>query len=130
MTNPRYETAGSLAEIPRLSSLRYSRAYTLTIEALHTMCCESGNTRERLKKIDPEFFSLRSEDVPERDGVRELVVELHRLVTHYPPRWEGDGVVAATLSQSHHTILKQMAQLIWDVHQKLSQYMQSGHALN
>lgn len=81
--------------------------------------------RERLEKIDPEFFSLLTEDVPESCGVRATFVELHRLATRLPPRWEGEGRIAATLSQSHHTKLRDITQLIWEAHQKFLQYMQS-----
>jgi hypothetical protein len=109
---------------PRLGSLQYGRAYTLAIEALHTMCCESGSMRERLQKVDPEFFALRPDDLPETEGVRASFVEFHELATRLEPRWPGDGVVAATLNQSHHTKLARMAQLVWDIHRDFSHYMQ------
>jgi hypothetical protein len=112
--------------LPRLGVLRYSRAYTLTIEALHTMCCGSGNTRERLQEVDPEFFSLRPEELPKEEGVQAHFIEFQQLATRLEGRWSGEGSVAATLDQSHHTNLKQMAQLLWDIHRGFSQYMQSG----
>ena len=125
MTKQQSEATRSHLDNSPLGALRFSRAYTFTIEALHTMCCEAGTTRERLAKIDPEFFSLRPEDVPEGCGVRATFVELHGLATRLPPRWEGEGRIAATLGQSHHTKLRQIAQLIWEAHQNFSQFMQS-----
>jgi hypothetical protein len=110
---------------PRLGALRYSRAYTLTIEALHTLCCASGSTRERLQQVDPEFFALRPNDLPENEGVRASFEKLHRLATRLEPRWKEEGKVSATLAQSHHTKLKEMAQLVWDIHRGFSRYMQS-----
>lgn len=110
---------------PGLGALRYSRAYTLTIEALHTMCCASGSMRERLQQIDPEFFALMPNDLPENEGVRASFEELHRLATQLEPRWQEEGRVSATLEPSHHTKLKEMAQRVWEIHRDFSRYMQS-----
>ena len=109
----------------RLGALRYSRAYTLTIEALHTMCCEAGTMRERLQQVDPEFFALKSDDLPESEDVRTSFEQFHQMAARLEPRWKEEGQFTATLGQSHHTNLKAMAQLVWDIHRDFSRYMQS-----
>ena len=109
----------------RLVALRYSRAHTLLTEALHTLSCEPGGMRERLNQIDPEFFALRTEDLPEAEGLRASFAELRHLVTRLDPSTKDEGRVAATLRQSHHTKLKAMAQLIWNIHRDFPRYMQS-----
>ena len=110
---------------PRLGVLRYSQAYTLVIEALHTMCCESGSMRERLQQIDPEFFALKPEDLPESEGVRASFEELANLAMQLEPSKQDEGRVSANLNQSQHTRLEAMAQLVWNIHRDFSRYMQS-----
>lgn len=109
---------------PRLGVLRYSRAYTLSIEALHTLCCGRGNVRSRLQAIDIEYYCLRDEDVPDAGEIRTKVDRLRRLATHVSPRWEGEGNLQATLGTAHYTVLERIAQLAWDFHREFSEYMQ------
>ena len=110
---------------PAMSVLRYSRAYTLTIEALHTLCCTPGAMRDRLAQIDPEFFVLSPDVFPEGEEVRDNFVKLYGLATRYEPRSDGEGRISATLARSHHSKLKEMLQLVWDLHRGFSQYMNS-----
>jgi len=112
--------------VPRLGTLRYNRAYALTIEALHTMCCQSGRTRERLQKIDAEFFALNAEGFPEGEGVRTSYEDLRAIATSLEQRCEGDGRITSSLAQLHHTKLAKVAQLLWDIHRDFSRYMQSA----
>jgi hypothetical protein len=110
---------------PRLGVLRYSRAYTLTVEALYTMCCEPGSMRERLQKVDLEFFSLYAEDFPEQEGVRASYERLRSLVISLEPRREGEGRIASSLAQRAHAQLAEVAQLLWETHRDFSLYMQT-----
>lgn len=109
----------------RLEALRYQRAYGLTVDALHTLSCAPGGMKERLQRIDLEFFTLSSNDLPESGGVRERFGRLHGLVTSKDARCPGEGRVAATLDQLHHTKLKSIAQIIWDIHAEFSAFMRS-----
>ena len=111
---------------PKLSVLRYNRAFSLTTDALHTMCCETGSMRERLQKIDRAFYSFSSTDVPVENGIRDLFSELKTLVTAKNPTWSGEGTIDATLSSTHHTKLKKLAELIWSLHCNFSKFMQGG----
>ena len=104
--------------------LRYSVAYTLSIEAIHTLCCENGNLRSRLGAIDPEYYSLREKDLPEHGSIRTNFASLYSMATESPPSQFHDGRLAASLSAAHYTKLKKIAQFVWDVHRELSEYMQ------
>jgi hypothetical protein len=108
----------------RLRDLRYSRAYTLSLEALHTLCCRRGNVRSRLQLIDAEYYSLRDTDLPDAGNLRSSFEKLLSLVTPMSPRWKGDGRIPATLAGAHYTALERAAQLVWEVHQEFSVYMQ------
>lgn len=125
MSTTESSSAGPRRRIAATGVLRYSRAYTLTIEALHTLSCGAGGMRERLRQIDPEFFSLEPEALPEAEGVRESFVRLKQLATRFEPRGSYEGRIVATIEQSHHSKLKAITQLIWDIHRDFSQYMQS-----
>lgn len=109
---------------PSLGALRFSRSYILSTAALHTLCCSNGNLRSRLDAVDPEYFLLSSEQLPDFGAVRSNFAKLHSLATKNAPRWEHDGRLAATLSTAHHTALKKIAQLVWDVHREFSEYRQ------
>jgi hypothetical protein len=106
-----------------LGALRFSRAYTLSIEALHTLCCSNGNLRLRLEAVDPEYYLLASEQLPDFGAIRFKFAELKTLATKNDPRWEHDGWIPATLSTAHHTVLKKIAQLVWEIHREFSEYM-------
>lgn len=125
MKTPLPESSRIKRDDPTLGALRYGRAYTLAIEALQTMCCASGSMRERLQQIDLEFYTLKPDDLPENEGVRKSFIQFHQLATRVAPRWAGEGKVAATLNQSRHTKLRQMAQLVWDINRDFSRYMNS-----
>ena len=112
-----------LATNQPLGALRFSRAYTLSIEALHTLCCSNGNLRLRLEAVDPEYYLLESEQLPDFGAIRLKFAELHTLATKTAPRWEHEGRIAATLSTAHHTALKKIAQLVWEIHREFSEYM-------
>lgn len=104
--------------------LRYSTAYTLSIEALHTLCCENGNLRSRLAAIDSEYYSLRANDLPDHGSIRSNFASLCSMATESPPSHGDDGRLAATLSAIRYTKLKKIAQFVWDVHREFSEYMQ------
>jgi hypothetical protein len=108
--------------------LRYSRAFTLTIKALHTMCCGTGNTRDRLQQIDLEFYTLRPEAFPENDGIRATFIELQNLVSSKDPAWSGGGRIEATLADAHHTKLNRLAEKLWNLHRKFSVFMNGDGA--
>lgn len=107
----------------RLEVLRYQRAYSFTASALHTLCCASGGMRDRFQQIDKEFFTLTTIEVPEREGLREKFRKLHELVTSNKIDHLHEGRIAATIGQLHHTKLKVIAQLIWDIHVEFSVFM-------
>lgn len=113
----------------RLETLRYQRAYGFTVDALHTLSCEHGGMRDRLQKIDLEFFTLRANELPESGEIREKFHRLHVLATSKEVRYPHEGRVAATLDQLHHSKLKSIAQLIWDIHTEFSAFMHSNVAL-
>ncbi|WP_382161518.1 hypothetical protein [Hydrogenophaga sp. ANAO-22] len=110
---------------PRLATLRFQRAYRLTSDALHTLCCESGGLKDRLQKIDLEFFSLSKNELPDIEALRSSFGELHRLVTCKEPRYPHEGRIAATLDQLHHTKLKAISELIWNIHMAFLSFMQN-----
>jgi hypothetical protein len=109
-----------------LGALQFSRAYTLSIEALHTLCCSSGNLRHRLSQIDPEYFSLEAAAYPEYENIQASVTELRGLVTRFDPLspYAIGGRIAASIERSHYTKRTRMAQLIWDIHREFGSYMQ------
>jgi len=121
-TNP--SSARLSANDPRLGDLRYSRAYTQSIEALHALCCGRGNVRSRLEAIDLEYYSLKDTDLPETGEIRANFRKLRALSIRVSPRWEGDGRLPATLATTHYTALEKIAQLAWDIHREFSEYMQ------
>ncbi len=88
------------------------------------MCCASGGMKERLQKIDLEFFSLNIAELPENENLRSKFNELHALVTSKDARYPLEGRIAATLDQLHHTKLKAVAKLIWDFHVEFLAFMQ------
>lgn len=108
----------------RVEALRYQRAYSFTVEALHTLCCSPGGMRDRLQKIDLEFFTLVTNDLPESGSLREKFSRLHEAITSKNSPYPHEGRVIATLSQLHHTKLKSIAQLIWEIHTEFSAFMQ------
>jgi hypothetical protein len=107
----------------RLEALRYQRAYSFTVSALHTLCCASGGMRDRLQQIDKEFFTLTTIELPERERLREKFRRLHELVTSNKIDHLHEGRIAATIGQLHHTKLKAIAQLIWNIHVEFSAFM-------
>jgi hypothetical protein len=110
--------------IAPLGVLRYSRAYTLSTEALHSLCCGRGNVRSRLQAIDIEYFCLDREALPDAGDIRANFERLHGLVNRVSPRWDGEGTLQATLATAHYTALEKAAQLVWDIHRELSEFMQ------
>lgn len=108
----------------RVEALRYQRAYNLTVEALHMLCCSSGGMRDRLKKIDLEFFTLTPNDLPETGNLREKFHRLHEVVTSKNSPYPNEGRIIATLNQLHHTKLKFIVQLIWEINMDFSSFMQ------
>lgn len=108
----------------RVEALRYQRAYSLTVEALHTLCCSTGGMRERLQKIDLEFFTLVTNDLPESGNLREKFSRLHEVITSKNSPYPHEGRVIATLNQLHHTKLKSIVQLVWEIHTEFSVLMQ------
>ncbi|MCP5154414.1 MAG: hypothetical protein H6983_09635 [Ectothiorhodospiraceae bacterium] len=108
---------------PDESILKYSRAYTLTIEALETLCCSPGPMRERLGRIDREFFQLGPESLPAEGGVRENFQILKNLVGKHEGHHPRERSVEATLARAHHTVLSRMLRLVWAIHRDFSSYM-------
>ena len=108
----------------RSSALRYQRSYGFTVEALHTLCCASGGMKERLQKIDLEFFTLNIAELPESENLRSKYNGLRTLVTSRDARYPYEGRIAATLDQLHHTKLRAVAELIWDFHVEFLAFMQ------
>ena len=92
------------------------------------MCCSTGNTRERLKQIDLEFYTLRSDELPENNNIRSTFTELQSIATSQEPTWSGDGRIEATLATAHHTKLKKLAKLVWELHREFSEFMNSDSA--
>lgn len=109
----------------QLGTLRYSRAYTLSIEALHTLCCGRGKIRSRLEAVDGEYYTLRTTDLPDFGTIRVNFENMHSLATSVSPRWAHDGRLSVTLSTVHYTVLEKIAQLVWDIHSEFSDYMGS-----
>ncbi len=107
----------------RLEALRYQRAYSFTVDALHTLACAPGSMKARIQRINLEFFTLITNDLPENGELREKFSKLHELVTSKKVRYPHEGRVAATLDQLHHTKLKAIAELIWDIHKEFSVFM-------
>lgn len=107
----------------RLEALRYQRAFSFTVDALHTLSCAPGGMRDRLQKIDLEFFTLSTSDLPKSGELQEKFGRLRGLVTSKEARYPDEGRVAGTLDQLHHTKLKSIAQLIWDIHTEFSAFM-------
>lgn len=105
-----------------MKDVMYSRAFTMCVEALHALCCEQGDIRSRLAAIDKEFFSLSSEQFPDFDGVRSDFDFVRGVVRKLQPRG-GEGSIEATISRSQLKTLEGIAQRIWDIHQKVSAYM-------
>ena len=110
---------------PRAGVLRFSWAYTLTIEALHVMCTGTGVVRDRLLAIDPEFLKLKPEAFPEQEDVREHVLRFQELVHHLERRPQATESEASTPDRSSSEELEQMAQLLWEIHRDFSHFMQS-----
>jgi len=102
--------------------VRYSRSYTLCIEALHTLCCTPGDFRERFSALDPEFLNLRDDAFPVENGVRASYVELKTLLTRLEPK-DHEGTIAATVGRSRRTSLERAAQKLWDVHRDFAHFM-------
>ncbi|MFZ2269645.1 MAG: hypothetical protein WAV95_18870 [Azonexus sp.] len=111
-------------------TLRYHRAYSFTVDALHTLSCSPGGMRGRLQKIDLEFFTLSTNELPEIGELREKFKILHDLATSKEVRYSHESRISATLDQLHHTKLKSIAKLIWDIHTEFSAFMQSGDSLS
>ena len=105
--------------------LRFSWAYTLTIEALHVTCTDAGALRHRLASIDPLFLKLGSEDFPEQEGVRERFGQFQTLVRQLQPRHEVLANEAPTSRHPSNEALEPMAQLLWEIHRGFSHFMQS-----
>lgn len=105
-------------------ALRYSRPYTLCIEALYTLCCMPGDLRSRLRLVDQEFFLLEEDDFPDAEGLRKDYLDLKALIIRLDPKGD-EGRITATISRSKLTTLEEAAQKIWDIHRKLSEYMNS-----
>lgn len=112
------------SKLIRTAALRYQRSYGFTVEALHTLCCTSGGLKERLKKIDLEFFTLNIAELPESKNLRAKYHQLYELVTSKDARYPHEGRVSATLDQLHHTKLKAAAQLVWNFHKEFLAFMQ------
>ncbi len=108
----------------RPEALRYQRPYRFTVDALHTLCCAPGRLKERLQRVDPEFFSLNLSELPQVEPLRSKFVELHALVTSKDPRYPYEGRISATIDQMHHTKLKAVAELIWALHVEFLAFMQ------
>jgi hypothetical protein len=107
----------------RLSDQRYQRAYGFTAEALKILCCGSGSTQARLEKIDREFFSLRIEELPETGALRSTFESLKSLATACAPKYEGQGRIEANLSELHHKRAREIAELVWEIHEQFTAYM-------
>jgi hypothetical protein len=92
-----------------IGALQFSRAYTHSIEALHTLCC-----------------SLEVAAYPEYENIQASVAELRGLVTRFDPvsPYAIGGRIAASIERSHYTKRTRMAQLIWDIHREFGSYMQ------
>ena len=105
-----------------LDILRFSRAYTLTIEAAHTMVVGRGGIRERLKAIDPEFFSLRESAFPDHEGLRVNVSRLFQGVRALEDKAD-EGNLSATSSRSRFETLDALAQLFCEVYRDFSWFM-------
>ena len=110
---------------PRAGVLRFSWAYTLTIETLHVMCTGTGAVQDRLLAIEPEFLKLKPEDFPEQEGVREHVLRFQELVHHLERRDQAVDSEASATDLSLSEALEQMAQLLWEIHRDFSRFMQS-----
>lgn len=106
-----------------LAEVRYQRAFRFANTALHTLCCASGSMKERLQKIDLEFFTLTTNELPESEKLRAKFSKLHEVVTSKEVRYPNEGRISATLEQLHHTKLKFIAQLIWEIHVEFLTFM-------
>lgn len=80
--------------------------------------------KERLQKIDLEFFTLNIGELPENEELRSKFKQLNELVTSKEPRYPHEGRISATLDQLHHTKLTAIAKLIWELHVIFLAFMQ------
>lgn len=105
--------------------LGYERAYRFTADAVHTLCCSHGTMRDRLQRIDRELFTLGTSDIPESGALRENFRKLHELVTSKDARYSYEGRIVSTLDQLHHTKLRVIAELIWDIYMEFLALMRN-----
>jgi hypothetical protein len=109
---------------PRAGVLRFSWAYTLTVETLHVMCTDAGAVRERLLAIDPEFMKLKPEDFPEEEDVREHFIRFQSLVHHLETPRQEINSAGPNRDRPSSEASEQMAQLLWEIHRDFSRFMQ------
>ena len=76
--------------------------------------------------IDTEFFSIRVESLPESNGIQHVYEEIYFLATSKDERIQGEGRVHSTLNQIGATTLIKIAELIFDLYEKFSHFMQHG----
>lgn len=107
----------------KTTDLRYQRAYGFAVEALHTLCCETGSLKERLQKIDIEFFTLNATELPECIQLKSTFQEIRGLVTMKEVRDPREGRIHATLDQLHYTKHQTIAALIWKFHEEFLAYL-------
>jgi hypothetical protein len=105
--------------------LRFSWAYTLTIEALHEMCTGEGGVLARLRAIDPEFLELKPEAFPEQNDVRTHFLRYKELAHHLEPRMQVGVPKKTSAGQALSEVHMELAQLLWDIHRDFSYFMQS-----
>lgn len=108
-----------------MNDLKYSRAFTLCIEALHTLCCEDGDLRSRLSMIDTEFYLLKQEEVPGYDQLQDNLVTLRTSVSKLKQKGN-EGRIQATISRSRRKTLEGIAQNVWDIHRKFNTFMKAA----
>ena len=107
----------------KTTDLRYQRAYGLSVEALHTLCCATGSLKERLLKIDLEFFMLNAVQLPDSIELRSTFQNLRDLVTSKEARNPLEGRIKASLDQLHHTKLQAIAKLVWKFHKEFLAFL-------
>ena len=105
------------ADDPRLGVLRFSYTWTLTIEALHTLCTEPGDLRSRLLKVDPEYYALREESFPDLPDIRANWKKVLDVMDRTTSRGESIEVIQGAR-------LDDCVQAIWEIHRDFGYYMQ------
>ena len=108
-----------------MNIIRYSRPFSLTIEAIEALCVGRGDIRSRLLNIDSEFFVLKPNDFPDVEDLRDTVKRLQKTACQLEPK-KDEGRLKATFERSQLKTLEGIAQDIWSIYYEFNQYMNNS----